>query len=150
MTAGIKGWIGALALMAVTGSAAPASAASWLEQNFYLSGPRYDSLLPRCEAALGTIASRFATKEARFWNSSLQIVDFANVRETALRPWAEQSIPRRFCSAQAMISDGHWRRLDFVIAEDTGLIGATWGVEWCVTGLDRNWANNPSCRMARP
>src|SRR5689334_21811941 len=105
MTAGIRGWIGALALMAVTASTAPASAASWLEQNFYLSGPRYDSRLPACEAALGIISSRFATKEARFWNSSLQIVDFANVRETALRPWAEQSIPRRFCSAQAMISD---------------------------------------------
>lgn len=150
MTYGIRGWIGALALAAVTISTAPASAASWLEQNFYLSGPRYDSLLPPCEAALGIIASRFATKEARFWNSSLQITDFANVRETALRPWAEQSIPRRFCSAQAMISDGRWRRLDFVIAEDTGLIGASWGVDLCVAGLDRNWANNPGCRMARP
>jgi len=150
MPAGAKGLIGAVTLLAAAAFSGPATAANWLEQNFYLSGPRYDSLLPPCEAALGIIASRFATKEWRFWNSNLRIADFANVRETALRPWAEQSIPRRFCSAQALISDGHWRRLDFVIAEDTGLIGASWGVEWCVAGLDRNWAYNPSCRMARP
>ena len=30
------------------------------------------------------------------------------------------------------------------------MIGARWGVEWCVMGLDRNWAHNPACEMARP
>ena len=24
------------------------------------------------------------------------------------------------------------------------MIGASWGVEWCVVGLDRNWAYNPA------
>jgi hypothetical protein len=139
-----------LVLLAVALWPAPSSAASLLEKNFWLSGPRYDSALPACEAALGTIAARFATKESRFWASSLQIVDFANVRETALRPWAEQTIPRRFCRGKALISDGNWSPVYFVIAEDTGLIGATWGVEWCVVGYDRNWAYNPRCRMAQP
>ena len=36
------------------------------------------------------------------------------------------------------------------IAEDTGLIGMSWGVDWCVAGYDRNWAYNPGCKMARP
>jgi hypothetical protein len=30
------------------------------------------------------------------------------------------------------------------------MIGMKWGVEWCVVGVDRNWAYNPQCRMARP
>jgi hypothetical protein len=30
------------------------------------------------------------------------------------------------------------------------MIGMTWGVEWCVVGLDRNWAYNPICKMAQP
>jgi hypothetical protein len=30
------------------------------------------------------------------------------------------------------------------------MIGAIWGVEWCIVGLDRNWAYNPACKMARP
>ena len=146
----VRGWVLALVLIGAAAWPMPSQAAGLLEKNFYLSGPRYDSILPPCDAALGTIASRFATKESRFWSSNLQITDFADVRETALRPWADQAIPRRFCSGRARVSDGRWHPVHFVIAEDTGLIGASWGVEWCVTGLDRNWAYNPGCRMARP
>ena len=36
------------------------------------------------------------------------------------------------------------------IGEDTGMVGAVWGIESCVEGLDRNWAYNPRCKMARP
>ena len=131
-------------------SAAPASAANWLEMNFWMSGPRYDAAVPPCEYGLGTIQQRFATKEGRFWNSALQIVSFERVRQIAFRPWAEYAIPRRFCTATALVSDGHKRQVSYSIAEDTGFIGATSGVEWCVAGLDRNWAYNPNCKMARP
>jgi len=41
-------------------------------------------------------------------------------------------------------------RIDYSVREDLGIIGATWGVEFCVHGLDRNWAYAPACRMARP
>ena len=46
----------ALAAVSVTS----ASAANWLEQNFWLSGPRYDGILPSCdaEAALSKISPR--------------------------------------------------------------------------------------------
>lgn len=131
-------------------AATPASAANWLEMNFWMSGPRYDGVLPSCEAGLDTIASRFAEKEGQFWNSSLTILGFEKVRQIAYRPWASGTIPRRFCSATATVSDGHKHRVSYSIGEDTGFTGATWGVEWCVTGLDRNWAYNPACKMARP
>ena len=127
-----------------------ARAANWLEMNAWLSGPRYDGALPGCDAALGWIASRFAGKESQYWNSNLQIVSFDRVRQTAFRPWAQGTIPRRFCTAKALISDGRWRQVNYWIGEDTGEIGASWGVEWCVVGLDRNWAYNPACKMARP
>lgn len=133
-------------------SAAPVHAADWFEMNFWLSGPRYDGVLPPCDtpSALGRIQSRFATKEHRFWNSELRIVGFEAVRETAFRPWAPDTIPRRYCSAFALVSDGIRRPVHYSIGEDTGMIGMTWGVEWCVVGLDRNWAFNPRCAMARP
>ena len=140
----------AAAIFVGLGAVAPAHAASWLEKNFWLSGPNYDGVLPPCEAALNKIARRFAQKESRFWNSSLQIVSFEGVRETAFRPWANGTIPRRYCSATAYVSDGRKHRVNYWIGEDTGMIGMTWGVEWCVVGLDRNWAYNPACQMARP
>ncbi len=128
----------------------PAQAASWLEQHIYMIGPRYDAVVPACDYGLGVIASRFATKEGRFWNSGLTIQGFENVRQVAFHPWANDTIPRRFCTATAIVSDGKKHRVNYLIGEDTGFIGATWGVEWCVVGLDRNWAYNPACKMARP
>jgi hypothetical protein len=133
--------------------APPASAQNLfnlLELNFSLSGPRYDGRLPPCEAALDTISSRFAQKEGRFWNSNLTIQGYERVRETAFRPWAPNTIPRRFCSAVALVSDGLKHPVHYSIGESTGWLGAGWGVEWCVVGLDRNWAYNPGCKMARP
>jgi hypothetical protein len=140
------------ALVAALAFSAPAQAASWFEKNFYLSGPRYDSVLPPCDSdkALSVIRSRFASKEGQFWVSDLQIVEFDRIHETAFRPWAENTIPRRYCSGVALISDGRWRPVHYSIVEDSGMIGASWGVQWCVVGIDRNWAYNPACKMAQP
>jgi hypothetical protein len=133
-------------------AAAPARAADWLEMNFYLSGPRYEGILPPCDyrRALEKISRRFSEKEGRFWNSDLAIVGFDKIRETAFRAWAAHTIPRRFCSAIVEISDGRKAPIHYAIAEDAANIGITWGVEWCVVGLDRNWAYNPACKMAQP
>jgi hypothetical protein len=144
--------VACVGVLTVVASGAPTGAANLLELNFGLSGPRYDGVLPPCDAppALGVIQDRFATKEGRFWNSDLKIVQFERVRETAFRPWAADTIPRRYCSGVVLTSDGVRRPLHYSIGEGTGMIGASWGVEWCVVGADRNWAFNPQCRMARP
>jgi hypothetical protein len=147
------GWLIALSSVFACVAGAPvARAANPFEMNFYLSGPRYDGILPPCDssAALGEIQQRFSDKEGRFWNSGLSIVSFDHIRETAFSPWAAQAIPRRFCSAVVQVSDGVRRPVHYSIAEGLGTIGASWGVEWCVVGLDRNWAYNPACRAAKP
>ena len=142
------------ALAAILGASqpGPAVAASLFELNFGLTGPRYDGDLPPCDAQvpLTIIAQSFAQKERRFWNSDLTIEGYEKVRELAYRPWAPNAIPRRFCTALALVSDGLKHPVHYSIGESTGWIGAGWGVEWCVVGLDRNWAFNPACKMARP
>jgi len=127
-------------------------AASWLEKNFWLSGPRYDRVMPACDyaPALDRIIANFRTKEYGFWNSQLRIVGIEKIHETAVLPWAAQSIPRRYCSGVAVINDGLKHPIYYSIAEDTGMIGQDWGVNFCVDGLDRNWAYNPACRAAQP
>jgi hypothetical protein len=129
-----------------------ARAASWLEMNFWLSGPRYEGVVPPCDYpdALTKITSRFNQRENRYWVTDLKIFAFEEIRETAFRPWAANTIPRRFCSGIVEISDGSKHVIHYSIAEDTGMVGMTWGVEWCIRGLDRNWAYNPACKMARP
>jgi hypothetical protein len=145
--------LAALAAALITAaSSVPAGAANWFEKSFYMLGPRFDSKLPSCDNswALSTIQRRFATKEGRFWNSDLQITGFDQIQEVALRPWADGTIPRRFCAGRALVSDGVWRTVRYSIVEDSGMIGANWGVHWCVVGVDRNWASNPQCTAAGP
>jgi hypothetical protein len=127
-----------------------AQAANPLELNFWLSGPRYDGQVAPCESALPTISTQFWEKESTFWNSDLRITGFGQIRETAFRPWQSDNIPRRYCSAEAMVSDGKVRTVHYSIVEDGGFAGFGQGVEWCVVGLDRDWAYNPRCRAAKP
>ena len=142
----------ALGLVLSVVSASQLNAAGFFEMNFWLSGPRYSGIVPACDypAALDRIIENFHSKEGRFWNSRLRIVGIENIRQTSDLPWAAQAIPRRFCSGTAVINDGEKRALYYSIAEDTGLIGMDWGVEFCVVGLDRNFAYEPACRAARP
>jgi hypothetical protein len=137
-------------LFALLASGHDAQAANPLELNFWLSGPKYDGRLKECAAALGTITAQFQEKESNFWNSKLEIKAYGAVHETALRPWQSDNIPRRYCAADVMTSDGVHRQVYYSIIEDGGFAGYGQGVEWCITGLDRNWAYNPACKAARP
>ena len=128
----------------------PASAANPLELNFGLFGPSYDGRVAPCEKAMGMITNQFGEKESTYWNSQLKITGFSGIHEIAFRPWQSDNIPRRYCAGSVMLSDGKARSLYYSIIEDGGFAGYDQGVQWCVTGLDRNWAYNPNCRAARP
>lgn len=144
---GLAAALGALALFVFAGAA---EAANPLELNFWLSGPRYDGRLKPCEAALSTITSQFQEKESTYWNSSLRITSYGQIHEIAFRPWQSDDIPRRYCGGEVMLSDGKMHKVYYSLIEDGGFASFGQGVEWCVTGLDRNWAYNPACRAAGP
>ncbi|WP_296584130.1 hypothetical protein [Xanthobacter sp.] len=140
------------ALAFAPASFAPAKAANLAELNFWLSGPNYSGVIPACDSqeALDLIATRFAETERRFWASALSITDFEKVHEIAYRPWGPEYQPRRYCRGTVFTNDLKKRAIYYSIIEDGGFIGASWGVEWCVVGLDRNYAYAPSCKMAGP
>ena len=112
----------------------------------------YVADIPTCgdPSVLARIATNFAEKETKFWGVERTIVEYEHIRPVAWRPWGLDTIPRRFCTATAIVSDGRRRRIDFSVREDLAFIGNGWGVEFCVQGYDNNWAYAPSCRMARP
>ena len=49
--------------LVVTGAVTSAAAAGWLEKSIYLIGPRYDGVLPPCEA--GSTPSRTALRRRK-------------------------------------------------------------------------------------
>jgi hypothetical protein len=112
----------------------------------------YTGQLPQCAdpQVLDTIRDRFEQRETGYWNSSLIIDRIERIGATAYRPWGRDFIPRRFCHARAVLSNGKRHALRYSIIEDGGIIGYTWGVQWCVIGLDRNMHFAPECRAAKP
>jgi hypothetical protein len=116
---------------------------------------RYESSiskLPLCsdQRVLENINTHFTETEQTYWNSSLTILTFEGIRPVAYRAWGLDFIPRRFCSADVVTSDNHRRRLEYSVIEGGNVAGWSWGVEWCITGLDREWGYRPNCKMARP
>jgi hypothetical protein len=141
-----------LMAMATLSWAPPARAANIFEKEFWLSGPLYSAKVPLCEEhePLKMIQRRFGTKEGKFWNSDLKIVGFEQIEEVSWQPWAPGTIPRRFCRASALVSDGVRRPMYYSITEDGGMIGIGIGVEFCVVGLDKEWSYQPACLRAKP
>jgi hypothetical protein len=126
----------------------------------------YDAQIAACDSprVLEGLKERFATRESVNWNSSLTITAIDHVRQTSFRPHRASLIPRRFCAARAVTSDGHRRSIEYSLAEDggtSGRLGSLFGlyqfptpgsyhIEWCVSGLDRSRVYAQDCRMARP
>lgn len=159
----MRKWAGAgiAAAMAFASAAAPAAAANIILDNFWLPNGDYSvtaESLPACTdpLALGTISMRFAETERMYWNAALNIGNYYNVREIALRPWGPDFQPRRYCSGTVTLSDAsapggvRQHAIYYSIIQDSSFQGYTWGVEWCIVGLDRNLAYAPNCKMARP
>ena len=116
---------------------------------------RYDyywEQLPGCAdpRVLSRIQSRFYERESEFWKSGLAIPGFDQIREIGLRTNGLDYIPRRYCMAQAYLNNGSLHTVSYSVVEDMGIIGWDFGVDWCVAGLDRNYADAPDCKMARP
>jgi hypothetical protein len=139
-------------LWGAVGVSCAADAATIFEKEFWLSGPNYSAKVPLCEERepLNMIRRRFGTKEGKFWNSDLKIAGFERIEEVAWQPWAPGTIPRRFCRAVAVVTDGVRRPMYYSIIEDGGMIGVGIGVDFCVVGLDREWAYQPDCLRAKP
>lgn len=137
---------GLLAAIATTGLAAreqiPAEERWW----------SYSAAIPGCDdpAVLDRIRARFASKEKGYWHSSLEIIGIDRIRTTAFRPNGLDLIPRRYCTARVRLNNARTSALHYSVIEDAGIIGYSYGVHFCVAGYDRNWANAPACKMARP
>jgi hypothetical protein len=113
--------------------------------------PFFDNM-PACDdsGVLSTISGRFGQTQREFWDPRLAIDGFDRVREIGFRSNGLSYIPRRYCVARAAMTDQKRRTVVYAVGTQTGLLGVTWGVEWCVVGLDPTFAYAPDCEVIRP
>ena len=112
----------------------------------------YTGDLPGCadQSLLQRIARHFVQRETEYWSSGLEIIAYDKIYETGFRTNGLDYIPRRYCKASAIMNDGKARQVVYSIGENQGIIGWGPGVEWCIVGLDRNYAWGRSCMAAQP
>jgi hypothetical protein len=112
--------------------------------------PMYGDL-PGCNdpAVLSELTNWFDSREATYWGP-LRALSYDRIAQIGFRPWGDDFIPRRFCTARLMLNNGVFHRVDYSVRENLGLFGMTWNVNWCVAGLDRQRSYAPDCKMARP
>lgn len=112
----------------------------------------YIANMPTCDnsGVLSTISGQFAQTQRDFWDPQLSIAGFDRVREIGFRSNGLAYIPRRFCVARAAMSDSKERTVIYNVGSNFGIIGNSWGVEWCVVGLDPMFAYAPACSILRP
>ena len=109
--------------------------------------------MPACAdpGILAKISGRFASREWNYWDSGLSIASFDRISEIGYRSNGLDYVPRRYCTARAIMSNGSTHKVTYAIASDLGWLGVLgYGVDWCVDGLDRNHAYGGHCRAARP
>ena len=112
----------------------------------------FSTQLPACDDAsvLSMISGRFAQTQRLYWNPQLAIDGFERVREIGFRANGPSYVPRRYCVARAAMNDLKQRTVIYAVVDSLGIIGATWGVEWCVVGLDPMHAYAPGCSVIKP
>jgi len=101
-------------------------------------------------SVLQSIEERFKIREDNYWSSGLQLLGFDHIRQMGYRTDGYDYVPRRYCQARAAFNDDKYRQVVYWVGESLGFAGYGFGVEWCVEGLDRNYADGPDCRAVRP
>jgi hypothetical protein len=159
----LRAIIGWLAIFGAVSLAHAASGPLPITQYETPAGARwapFSSDLPKCDDGnvTSTISGRFNQTENEFWGGKNAVLGFERIREIGFRADGLSYIPRRFCVARVAVVDPRvpppprpeTHTIVYNVIAAGGIIGWTWGVEWCVVGFDREHAYEPACEVLRP
>ncbi|SJZ85649.1 hypothetical protein [Consotaella salsifontis] len=99
---------------------------------------------------LADVEDQFEYGAPRTLGSQLQIVEFSNLRERGYLPRTETSpIERHYCQGQALMSDGRYHMVYYVIEDPMGFASMGRRAEGCVLGLDPWHVYGANCQSLR-
>jgi capsid protein len=132
-------------LVSVIGWGSSAQAADLLLETRAYAGPCAD------QRFLNKISHRFRYQVRHVPNlPNVSILEFRDVHERRYeggsRDWP---IPRLYCGATVVLSDGDIRDMWYLVEYGMGFAGLGNNVEFCVSGFDRWYVYNGRCRVLR-
>jgi hypothetical protein len=106
---------------------------------------------PDCAApaVIAKIHQKFAWSERYHGYRGVDLVGIERIGERRVEFFGERPIPRRYCHARALLSNGRTVSLPYLIEEGMWVAGTRWNVEFCATGHDRWHVYGGSCRVLR-
>ncbi|MBB5751458.1 cytoplasmic protein [Prosthecomicrobium pneumaticum] len=112
----------------------------------------FDRGVPFCDApgVLSRVADRFAYASNGAYGTFVAIEGIERVRESAFRPGYPGLIERRYCRADAFLSDGSRSAVYYLIEAEQGFASIGANVEFCLPGHDRWRVHDAWCRTVRP
>ncbi|MEL6966568.1 MAG: hypothetical protein AAGM04_04220 [Pseudomonadota bacterium] len=101
---------------------------------------------PQCDdpKVLGKVIEKFNWAEANTWHRGFTVAGLVHPHERMTQSGYE--IPRRYCRAQAALSNGKHRRMFYLIEGGQGLAGTGFHVEFCLQNRDEWRVYNGACR----
>ncbi len=119
---------------------------------FPRKGPHAPAFGPACDEprVLNRVVARFDKTEAKYWHTGVRMAGIENARPASTRTWPPKATIIRYCTGTAYLSDGSRYELVYWVRAATGFAGYGWGIEFCLTGRDRQLSYAPHCRMLRP
>ncbi len=106
------------------------------------------SHLPACDArgVLAQVSTKQAYRGQEPFQHTVQVTAYDHVRQTrhvgSMEPGLRE---RRWCQARAHLASGHTRTVYYVIEGQASFVGASYGVESCMSGRDLWNVNGGDC-----
>jgi hypothetical protein len=106
---------------------------------------------PPCDApeVIAKIHQKFAWSETWHAYRGVGLAGVDRIRERRVEYFGPHPIPRRYCHARAILSNGKNVSMPYLIEEGMWVAGTRWNVEFCATGYDRWRVYGGSCRVLR-
>ena len=111
-----------------------------------------DKSVPSCadSPVIDTIQSRFSSAAPVARGTSADIASVGKVTETHAGQLGPSPTLRRYCTAEARLSDGHRTTLYYLVEQGAGYASATWNVDFCLAGFDPWRVHDGRCHSVRP
>ncbi|MEM8749737.1 MAG: hypothetical protein AAGF28_05505 [Pseudomonadota bacterium] len=106
---------------------------------------------PQCDDAkvLKKIVKRFNWAEDYNWKRGFYLESIERIRERVVQNAGDRQIPRRYCRAHALLTNGNHPTVFYLIEGGQGFAGNSFNVEFCLNGLDPWNEYDGSCRVLR-
>ncbi|MFD0915660.1 hypothetical protein ACFQ14_04510 [Pseudahrensia aquimaris] len=104
---------------------------------------------PHCDdpKVLKQIVEKFNWAEDNTWHRGFVLDGLEHTRERQVHDSDHTAIPRRYCRAHALLSNGKHPTMLYLIEGGQGFAGTGFNVEFCINGLDPWRVYDGSCRV---